>query len=99
MTSFRADWSRRANQDVDDIITFILKKSSGKAVLAFISRLEKAQDAILKNPEAAPFFDKSRNIRIRKIDERTALLDEIQIDHVDILRVYPYKKDLSRMKI
>jgi plasmid stabilization system protein ParE len=91
------NWSKQADADIDEIITYILTKWTGKAALDFVDRLEVAQNRILEHPFASPVYDKSKRIRVHQIDDHNMVYYRVLEEYVEFLRVYPMKKDRSNL--
>ena len=91
-------WSTEAEKDYRNIILYLNENWSVRSAEKFISYTFSKLEQLAEMPSRARATSKEK-IYVYKLDKKNALFFSIEEDnHLLILSIYPYKKDIRRSK-
>jgi len=96
---FKERWSKRALNDFDEIIEFILTKWTAKEALAYIEKVERIISQIRKTPEMFVQSIKGKDIRKCVINKQTSLFYRINGQIIEIITIISNKQNPKKQII
>jgi plasmid stabilization system protein ParE len=95
--AYQIIWTSEAEKDFSAIISYLKENWSVFSAEKFSEKILKKLERIATMPYQ-PRFTSKPNIQIIKLDKKNVLFFTIENDHMILLSIYPYLKDLKMSK-
>ncbi|MEJ0102243.1 MAG: type II toxin-antitoxin system RelE/ParE family toxin [Bacteroidota bacterium] len=95
--AYQIIWTAEADKDFHSIIKYLKKHWSDYSAEKFAVRILKKIERIAQMPYD-PRFTSQPNVQMIKLDKKNVLFFTIENNHLVLLSIYPYKKDITKSK-
>jgi plasmid stabilization system protein ParE len=95
--AYQIVWTAEADKDFYSIIHYLKENWSDYSAEKFADRIMKKIERIARMPYE-PRVTSQSNIHMIKLDKKNVLFFAIENNHMVLLSIYPYKKDITKSK-
>ena len=95
--AYQIIWTPEADNDFHSIILYLNKNWSVSSAEKFAERAINKLERIARLPYE-PRFTSLPNVQMIKLDRKNVLFFTIENNHMVLLSIYPYKKDIKKSK-
>ncbi len=88
-------WTAEAEDDFTTIVKYLIANWSRKSADKFISHTYKKLERLSAMPSVAPHTSK-KSIFMYQLDRKNVFFFSIEENHLVLLSIYPYKKDITK---
>lgn len=92
-------WSDRATSDLQNIISYLLRKWTEKEVKNFVKKLDKRLELIAINPRLFAKTHKRKNVRRSVLTKHTVIYYEASTDIVRIVALFDTRQNPKKSKM
>lgn len=95
--AYQIIWTAEADKDFYSIIHYLKENWSDYSAQKFAERIMKKLERIAQMPYE-PRHTSQPNIQMIKLDKKNVLFFTIEKNHMILLSIYPFKKDITKSK-
>ena len=95
--AFQIIWIAEADNDFHSLISYLRENWSDLVAERFVKKTICKLEKIAGMPYV-PSFTSKPNVQMIRLDRKNVVFFTIEKDHMILLSIYPYKKDISKSR-